>query len=113
MRKADSTSWPTDSASLAVNDSLVIGPSSGGWSISCSAPLPQRDWGARPPMTTTGEPLKWAVAMPLTPLVMPGPAVSTASPGLLVSLAVASAANTALCSWRTSRMRMSSCTAPS
>ncbi len=38
----------------------------------------------------------------LTLLVTPGPAVTTARPGTRVSLAVASAANTAVCSWRTS-----------
>ncbi len=102
-----------ESAPPAVKASLVIVSNSGGWSISWSAPDPQREAGARPPMTTTGEPLKWAVATPLTPLVMPGPAVSTASPGCRVSLAVASAAKTALCSCRTSTMRMPSWTAPS
>ena len=65
----------------AVNDSLVIGSSSGGWSISCRAPQPQRERGARPPMTTTGEPLKCAVATPLTPLVMPGPGGQHGQPG--------------------------------
>ncbi len=55
---------------------------------------------------TTGEPLKWAVVMALTPLVTPGPAVSTASPGSRVSRAVASAANTAVCSCRTSSSRI-------
>ena len=40
-------------------------------------PSPQRNWGARPPRTTTGEPLKCAVATPDTPLVPLGPAVRT------------------------------------
>ena len=35
---------------------------------------------ARPPSTSTGEPLKWAVVTALIPLVTPGPAVRTASP---------------------------------
>ncbi len=64
--------------------------------------MPQRNEGARPPMTSSGEPLTWAVVTALTPLVTPGPAVSTARPGVRVSLAVASAANTAVCSCRTS-----------
>ncbi len=36
--------------------------------------------------------------MALAPLVTPGPAVRTASPGTRVSLPVASAANAAVCS---------------
>src|SRR6185312_11479350 len=62
--------------------------------------------GARPPRITTGDPLNCAVVIALTPLVTPGPAVSTARPGERVSRAVASAANTALCSCRTSTMRI-------
>src|SRR3954451_18355935 len=85
------------------------------WSSSCRLPLPQRLSGARPPTTTTGDPLKYACVIGLTPLVTPGPAVSTARPGTRVSLPSASAAKTAVCSCRTSRSRMggSACTAPS
>jgi hypothetical protein len=43
-----------------------------------------------------------AVVTALTPFVTPGPAVSTATPGRRVSLARPSAANVAVCSWRTS-----------
>jgi hypothetical protein len=77
--------------------------------------MPHRFDGARPPITTSGEPLNCAWVIALTPLVTPGPAVRTASPGTRVSLPVASAANTAVCSWRTSRIRIggSACTAPS
>src|SRR5215475_1499821 len=66
-------------------------------------------------MTTTGEPLNHAVVTALTPLVTPGPAVTTASPGARVSRAVASAANTAVCSCRTSTRCIggSALTAPS
>jgi len=66
-------------------------------------------------MTTTGEPLNQAVVTALIPLVTPGPAVTTASPGARVSRAVASAANTAVCSCRTSTSRIggSALTAPS
>ena len=42
----------------------------------------------------------------LTELVTPGPAVTTASPGVLVSRAVASAAKTAVCSCLTSTSRI-------
>ncbi len=79
------------------------------------AALPQRLAGARPPTTTRGEPLNCAWVTALTPLVTPGPAVSTASPGTRVSLPTASAANTAVCSCRTSRIRIggSALTAPS
>ncbi len=79
----------------------------GTWSISCSEPDPQRISGARPPMhdqRRTVEPR--AVVIADTPLVMPGPAVSAARPGRRVSLAHASAANVAVCSWRVSTTRM-------
>ena len=80
----------------------MTGATSGTWSISCRLPAPQRIAGARPPITMIGEPLKWALVRPEMPLVTPGPAVSTASPGRRWSLATASAANTADCSCRTS-----------
>ena len=98
-----------------VRASLVTGATIGGWSSSWRLPLPQRFCGARPPTTTIGEPANCAWAIALTPLVTPGPAVSTASPGTRVSLPVASAANAAVCSWRTSRSRIggSALTAPS
>ncbi len=98
-----------------VRASLETGARIGGWSSSWSEPLPQRFCGARPPTTTRGDPLNCAWATALTPLVTPGPAVSTASPGVRVSLPIASAANAAVCSWRTSRMRIfgSAVTAPS
>jgi hypothetical protein len=50
--------------------------------------------------------LNHAVVTALTELVTPGPAVTTASPGVRVSRAVASAANTAVCSCRTSTRRI-------
>jgi hypothetical protein len=59
---------------------------------------PHRPSGARPPMTTSGDPLNQALVMAETPLVIPGPAVSAANPGLRVSFAHASAANVAVCS---------------
>lgn len=89
-----------------VRASFETGARIGGWSSSCRLPDPQRFCGARPPTTTMGEPLNWACAIALTPLVTPGPAVSTASPGTRVSLPVASAAKAAVCSWRTSSSRI-------
>ena len=68
--------------------------------------MPQRVVGARPPMTTSGEPANRAWAIALTPFVTPGPAVSTARPGTRVSFPVASAAKTAVASCRTSRIRI-------
>ena len=47
------------------------------------------------------------------PLVTPGPAVSTATPGRRVSLAKPSAANVAVCSWRTSQIGHEALTAAS
>ena len=91
-------------AAVTVRADLVIDETTGTWSNSCSEPEPQRRCGARPPSTTSGEPLKCAVVIALTPLVTPGPAVSTATPGLRVSFANPSAANVAVCSWRTSMM---------
>ena len=77
---------------------LVIDARIGTWSSSCNEPAPQRPCGARPPSTTTGEPLNHADVTADTPLVTPGPAVSAATPGRRVSLAYASAANVADCS---------------
>ena len=120
-RAAVNASWKPAATSLAVISvaaCLVTGPTIGRWSISWRAPVPQRLLGARPPTTTIGEPANWAWAIALTPLVTPGPAVSTARPGTRVSLPVASAANAAVCSWRTSSSRIgrpssSAFTAPS
>src|SRR6478752_3685496 len=98
-----------------VRASFETGAKIGGWSSSCSAPVPHRPCGARPPTTTIGEPANCAWATALRPLVTPGPAVSTASPGVRLSLPVASAAKVAVCSCRTSRIRIggSALTAPS
>ena len=74
-------------ASFTVAAVFVMDCITGTWSNSCSEPLPQRASGARPPSTTSGEPLNHADVMADTPLVMPGPAVSAANPGLRVSLA--------------------------
>ena len=113
--KASSKPAATSAAVWSVRACLATGETIGRWSISCSAPLPQRLAGARPPTTTIGEPANCACAMAEIPLVTPGPAVRTASPGTRVSLPVASAANAAVCSCRTSSRRIggSALTAPS
>ena len=70
-------SWTTagmSSTAATVRASLVTGASRGTWSSSCSEPEPQRACGARPPRTTTAEPLKCACVMADIPLVTPGPA---------------------------------------
>ena len=103
--KARSPSARIAFTSCVVQAPLVMGARIGGWSSSCRAPSPQRESGERPPSTTRGVPLKWAVAMPLTALVTPGPAVTAAKPGVRVSRPVASAANTAVCSCLVSTRR--------
>ncbi len=112
---ASSMPSATSAALWMVRASLVTGAKIGGWSSSWRLPVPQRLAGARPPTTTNGDPPNRACATALTPLVTPGPAVSTASPGVRVSLPVASAAKAAVCSCRTSRICIggSAFTAPS
>ena len=106
-RTASWTTAPAVEGSVTVAASLVIGASTGTWSNSWSEPAPHRAAGARPPRTTRGDPLNIAVVTAEMPLVTPGPAVSAATPGRRVSLAYASAANVADCSWRVSTMRIS------
>ena len=110
---ASPTSLGMSPGAVTVRASLVMDATIGTWSSSCSEPAPHRPCGALPPRATRGEPLKWAVVMALTALVMPGPAVRTATPGRRVSLAMPSAAHVAVCSWRTSTMRHPAFTAPS
>ncbi len=80
-RSASSTSRPASSADCAVAAKRASGATNGTWSISCSEPMPQRCAGARPPSTTSGDWFCCAAAIALIPLVMPGPAVSAATPG--------------------------------
>ena len=101
------------SGALTVSADLTSGETTGRWSNSCSEPEPQRISGARPPSTQTGEPLAWAPAIALIPLVTPGPAVSAATPRPRVALAKPSAAKIAVCSWRTSTISMPSSLQPS
>src|SRR5689334_6092740 len=112
---ASSTAPAISATWCTVRASLVTGASSGGWPSSWSEPMPLRLAGARPPTTTSGGRLNDAWVLGLVPLVTPEPAVSTASPGTRVSLPTASAANTAVCSCRTSTIRIggSALTAPS
>ena len=81
------TTRPAFAASRTVAADLVIEARIGTWSSSCSDPAPHRRCGARPPSTTSGEPLNHADVTAETPLVIPGPAVSAATPGRRVSLA--------------------------
>ncbi len=110
---AAAVSGPIALGSLAVSADLTSGETNGRWSISCSDPDPQRISGARPPSTQIGEPLAWALAIALTPLVTPGPAVSAATPTPRVALATPSAAKAAVCSWRTSTIPIPSALQPS
>jgi hypothetical protein len=93
--------------------SFVSGATSGTWSISCREPWPQRVAGARPPSTSIGEWLACADAIALIVFVTPGPAVTAATPGRRVTFAQPSAANPAVCSWRTSTMSIPAARQPS
>ncbi len=98
---------------FAVSADLTSGETNGRWSISCSDPEPQRISGARPPSTVIGELLACAPAIALIPLVTPGPAVSAATPTPRVAFAIPSAAKAAVCSCRTSTIRIPSALQPS
>ena len=74
--------------------------------MSCSAPRPCSAVGAAPPSSTTGDCASCAFFSAVMVLVMPGPAVTAATPGRPDSRAAASAAKTAVASSRTSTMRM-------
>ena len=97
----------------AVAAILTTGRTNGRWSISCSDPWPQRHAGARPPSTSIGERFCVAEAIALIPFVIPGPAVSAATPGSRVTFAQPSAANAAEDSWRTSTRSIPSARQPS
>ncbi len=100
--------------SFTVSADLTSGETKGRWSISCSEPEPQRISGARPPSTQTGEPLAWAPAIALIPLVTPGPGGQRRDARRpRVALAKPSAAKAAVCSWRTSTISIPSALQPS
>ena len=84
---ASNTIVPAVAGSVTVAADLVIDERIGTWSSSCNDPAPQRPCGARPPSTTSGDPLNHADVTAEMPFVIPGPAVSAASPGRRVSLA--------------------------
>src|SRR5262245_26199484 len=74
--------------------------------MSCSAPRPLSAVAVAPPSSTIGDWAIWAFLTAVIVLVRPGPAVTAATPGRPVSRATASAANTAVASWRVSITRM-------
>jgi hypothetical protein len=84
---ASCTVRPAAVGSPTVDADFVIDATIGTWSSSCSDPDPHRAWGARPPSTTSGDPLNHADVIADTPLVIPGPAVRAATPARRVSLA--------------------------
>ena len=104
--RAAATSGAMSSVVAAVTARFVTSATIATWSTSWSDPVPHREAGARPPITTIGEPEKKALVMALMPLVTPGPAVRAATPGRRVTLAQPSAAKPAVCSWRVSTSRM-------
>ncbi len=110
---ASSTRPGISAVASGVAANFVSGRTNGTWSISCREPWPQRIAGARPPRTSIGEQFCSADAIALMPFVTPGPAVRAQTPGVRVTFAHPSAANAAVCSWRTSTKRMSSARHPS
>ncbi len=103
---ASATAGPRSRTRRILKKRLTCGSTSGRWSMSCSAPRPCSAVGAAPPSSTTGLCASCAFFSAVIVLVMPGPAVTAATPGTPVSRAVASAANTAVTSSRTSTTRM-------
>jgi hypothetical protein len=73
--------------SLTVQEPLVMGRSRSTCSTSWSDPSPRSPSGAAPPIRSTGLRAEYALAMPVTASVTPGPAVTTATPILRVSRA--------------------------
>lgn len=70
----------------------------GAWRMSCKSSFSTDSIPTQPEMSTRGELVSLALAMPVNALVKPGPAVTMAVPGFLVILPHASAMNTAACS---------------
>ena len=103
---ASSTAGPRSATRFTCFTSFTCGSTSGACSMSCSAPRPCSAVGAAPPSSSTGDCASWAFLSAVMVLVMPGPAVTAATPGVPVSRAAASAANTAVASSRVSTMRM-------
>ncbi len=104
--KASATAGPRSRTRRIFRKRLTCGSTSGRWSMSCSAPRPCSAVGAAPPISTTGDCASCAFFSAVMVLVMPGPAVTAATPGRPDSRALASAAKTAVTSSRTSTTRM-------
>ncbi len=77
---------------------LVMGRIRPTWSSSCSEPMWAWWRGPWPPMTSMGVWARQALATAVTVSVVPGPAVTTAQPGMPVRRVQASAAWAAACS---------------
>jgi hypothetical protein len=75
-------------------------------SVSWNASEPSMAAGTCPVMHTRGVESIWAVAIPVTRFVAPGPEVATATPTRPLARAYPSAMWVALCSWRTRTWRM-------
>ncbi len=103
---ASSTAGPSSRTRRILMKRLTCGATSGRWSMSCSAPRPCSAVGAAPPIRISGDCASWAFFSAVMVLVMPGPAVTAATPGRPESRALASAAKTAVASSRTSTIRM-------
>ena len=79
--KASSTAGPRSRTRLILKKRLTCGATSGRWSMSCSAPRPCSAVGAAPPISITGDCASCAFFSAVMVLVMPGPAVTAATPG--------------------------------
>src|SRR5437588_9116342 len=87
-------------------------PTLGGstWPSRITPPAPP---GPRRSSTTTrGEPVAWALAMPVMALGRPAGPLTRATPGPRVTLAQPSAANTAVCSWSVRTTAIPACSNP-
>ena len=92
---------------------LVMGRAMFTWGRSCSEPILCWVSAPCPPMCSTGLSERNAVAIPVSALVKPGPAVVITHPSPPVWRAYPSAAWAATCSCRTSMMRIPSSMHPS
>src|SRR5262252_10321915 len=101
---ASSNSRSTWSATRSVRDVRVTGRRMSTCGMSCSGPMLTCGRGGQPPISSTGTRARYALAIAVTVLVTPGPAVTMATPSLPVSSAWACAMWTAAPSSRTSTM---------
>ena len=97
---------------LALADHFTLERISASWSISCKAPRLRSTVAVAPPSNTTGDCARRAFCTAVSVLVTPGPAVTAATPGIPLSRATASAANTAVASCRVSTTRRPARLAP-